>query len=131
MLLLLRLLELLRNADLLREPIYRIPEPSTQQGQSNEVDAFGGDEEDEEHELQGREGDVGRNQERGGGARGEDARPELLHERSHGGEDARTQGLGMDLGGDVVATETGIRRESVEDGKFEDVGAAIPTFEIS
>lgn len=47
------------------------------------MDAVRGQEEDEQEGLKGGEGDVGRDEEGGGGTRGKDARPEILHKRAH------------------------------------------------
>lgn len=47
------------------------------------MDAIRGEEEGEQESLEGSEGDVGRDEEGGGGTRGKDARPEVLHKRAH------------------------------------------------
>jgi hypothetical protein len=48
------------------------------------VDGVGGREQEEEHELEGGEGDVGGAEDRGRGARGEDGLPQLDEEGGHG-----------------------------------------------
>ncbi|KAL2113520.1 hypothetical protein VUR80DRAFT_3682 [Thermomyces stellatus] len=70
------------------EPVDGPPEATTYEGQGDEVEAVRSEEEDEEEDLECREGGVGGLEEDGAWARGEDGLPEL-------GEEGGCHGLWM------------------------------------
>lgn len=70
--------------DFAREPVDAVPQAGAEDGENTKVNRGGGYEEDEEEELEGAEGGVGRDEEGRCWAWGEDGLPEVDEEGRHG-----------------------------------------------